>query len=154
VEPGKIRTELLEKTRTFLCFEEGTMKKLALSLAMLLIAGIAFAADSQVIVNIPYTFTVSGKELPAGEYIIQRTGVNDSILVIRSEHTKTPIVLEVLTRIDGKSAADPNARIVLDKFEGDKYVLSEVHFPGEDGFLLAGAKNTPHKHETIRSKKS
>jgi hypothetical protein len=47
---------------------------------------------------------------------------------------------------------EESSRIVLDRFEGDHYALSEIFFPGEDGFLLAGAKNTPHKHETIQAK--
>jgi hypothetical protein len=135
------------------------MRKQMLFLAILgLIAAFAVVAQAQtndiLRVNIPYPFMVAGKELPAGDYIIQRTGNTNLVLIIRGENPKTSMQLDVLTRIDGRSEIEPNARIVLDKYDGNHYALSEVFFPGEDGFLLAGAKNAPHKHEVIKGKKA
>ncbi len=130
------------------------MRKQVLWVAIGLLVGLAVAVYAQpgeiLTVQIPYNFTISGKQLPAGPYEIQRSGITGSILIIRSEDGKNAVQADIVTRI---STAPPNeGKIVLDKFEGDKYALSEVFFPGEDGFLLAGSKNTPHKHEMIKAK--
>ncbi len=108
------------------------------------------AAD-RLVVNIPYTFAVDGRQLPAGEYTIERTNM-ENILMIRSADLKSAFQLRVLTRISADPAGD--SRVVLDKYEGDRYTISEVFFPVEDGYLITGAKNIPHKHELIKAKTS
>ncbi len=132
------------------------MRKSALLLAVAMLAVFAVSAFPQMVndemrVNVPYSFTVQGMQFPAGRYIIQRTGVTLPLLIIRAEDKTKSAEIEVLTRIDGRRESEDSARIVLDKFEGDRYALSEVYFPGEDGYLIAGAKNTPHKHESIKA---
>ncbi len=123
----------------------------ALVVAAALAAVVHAQAFEALTVNIPYAFTVSGQQLPAGPYVIDRIGITGTILRVRSEDGKNGVQADVLTRIVGPAKAEDEARVVLDKYE-DKYSLSEVFFPGEDGFLLAGAKNTPHKHEVVKAK--
>lgn len=133
------------------------MKRQALWVLSALVIAVAFSAmvyaqaTEMLTVNIPYSFTISGKQLPPGAYVIDRTGTTGTILQIRSEDGKNAVQADVLTRIGGGISTPTDAKVVFDKYE-DKYILSEVFFPGEDGFLLMGAKNTPHKHETVKAK--
>ncbi len=132
------------------------MRRTVILFAVVLLTGLAASAFAQTIndemkVNIPYSFTIHGKQFPAGNYIIRRASGPLPLLIIRDEKNTKGAEMEVLTRIDGRSELVNDARIVLDKFDGDRYALSEVYFPGEDGYLIAGAKNTVHKHETIKA---
>jgi hypothetical protein len=132
------------------------MKILWVTLALVAAVACASLTDGQIvgelIVNIPYQFTVEGKQCPPGSYTIERT-TSEGILVIRSAELKTAIQAPILTRIS-QSEVVTEPRIVLDKYEGDRYELSEVYFPEMDGYLLVGTKPTPHKHEMIKAKRN
>ncbi len=123
----------------------------ALAIAVVFVS-VVYAEGRGITVNIPYTFIVSGKQLPAGEYSIKPLDDSAKGLVIRSRTGKDTVEAVVITRISTGTESTSNPRVVFDKFDGNKYVLSEVFFQDEDGFLLTGANNTPHKHETIKAK--
>ncbi len=113
----------------------------------------AYAIEQTITVDMPYPFIVEGKQLPAGAYSIEPTDQYGKTLTIRSADDKQVIQAIVLTRIAGAGQGlSTEPKVVLDKFDGDRYVLSEVFFQGEDGFLLTGANNSPHKHEMIKAK--
>jgi hypothetical protein len=122
---------------------------LVLVAAVACVSGVYGQIAEKLVVNIPYPFTVEGKQLPSGGYTIERTNM-DGILVIRSADLKTVVQAPVVTRISRvESGTEP--RVVLDKYEGDRYEISEVYFPDMDGYLLVG-KTIPHKHEVIKVK--
>jgi hypothetical protein len=111
-------------------------------------AGIASAQDQSV--NIPFAFTVSGRELPAGRYLI---AVNEmDVLVFRDAKSTSVVQAPALTRlaISGNSTEDVT-RVVFDKV-GTKYFASE-YWPGDrDGYLLYGAKEA-HTHAAVKAEK-
>jgi hypothetical protein len=93
----------------------------------------ALAASAQnprnLVVNIPFDFTVKGKTLPAGEYIISRSSTAD----------KTSLIME---RRDGKANAivlskpvssrenQSESRLVFNRY-GEQYFLSQVWTAGD-----------------------
>jgi hypothetical protein len=117
------------------------------------------AAWGQGTFKIPYKFEASGKKLPAGIYWIG-TKV-DGQLVIRQEAKNIEIILPVLQRLAQPTPLVTEPQVVLDavgNFEPSyteyvtDYLLAEVWFPGQDGFLIRSLKGA-HQHQTIKGEK-
>jgi len=114
-------------------------------LALGLAGGVAWAAN-KVSVDVPFSFFVKDKEMPAGKYEIQPVGTDMTQLAVRGGGGA--VVTPVLERLADTGDKEPTA--VFDKVEG-KYYLSEVHYPGMDGFLVGIAK-AEETHEVIPGK--
>jgi hypothetical protein len=112
-----------------------------------LAAGIAWASATAS-VNVPFSFMVGDKEMPAGNYEIQAEGSQEAKLLIRSKEGKGSIVVPVIERL--ADTGSKKVHIVFDKV-GDKHYLSEVHIPGGDGFLV-GITKGEEKHEVLTGK--
>jgi hypothetical protein len=124
--------------------------------ACLILANEASGLD-QASFKIPYKFEAAGKKLPAGTYGIGTK--DDGQLVIRQEEKGIEVLLPVLQRMPQPTPPVAEPQVTLDvvgNFEPSyteyvtDYILSEVWFPGQDGFLLRALKGA-HKHETIRA---
>jgi len=101
--------------------------------------------------KVPFPLQAGGKKLAAGDYAVAKTA--EGTLVIKQVSTGKEIPLTVIERIKPEApAAEP--RLVFDEV-GDfapsyteyvtVYILSEVWFPGEDGYrvhLTKGAHKT------------
>jgi hypothetical protein len=130
------------------------MKKQFLAAVVVAVAGLglagslAWAADT-VSLNVPFSFIVKDKEMPAGRYLIMPQGTYDTALVVRSDEGGGMAVAPVIERLANTGAKE--AKVVFDKMPDGKTYLSEVHVPGIDGFLvgIAGGKET---HEVITGK--
>jgi hypothetical protein len=131
------------------------MKKRALAIALggLLVAGAALAAASAEF-KVPFAIKTAGKNLAAGDYAV--TAAASGGLVLKQVSTGKEIALAVLERIKAETpAAEP--RLVFDEV-GDfapsyteyitVYVLSEVWFPGEDGYRVHVTKGA-HKTKAV-----
>jgi hypothetical protein len=96
-------------------------------------------------VDIPFSFIVKDKEMPAGRYEIRTEG-EGNLLVKSAGGT---VVVPVLERLADTGGKEP--KVVFDKMEDGKTFLSEVHIPGADGYLvgIAGGKE---KHVTVKGK--
>ena len=116
--------------------------------ALGLAGSLAWAAGAAS-VNIPFSFIVKDKEMPAGRYEIQTQGNDDARLAIRSSAGGGTVFALVLERLADTGGKEP--KVVFDKMEDGKSYLSEVHIPGQDGFLvgIAGGKE---KHVTVTGK--
>ena len=112
----------------------------------LALAGSLALAANVVKVDVPFSFMVNGKTLPAGQYQIEPAGNNLSKLAIRG--TGGAILAKVVERLADTGVKEP--KVVFDKVEG-KYFLSEVHFPGSDGYLV-GSGTATETHEVITGK--
>jgi hypothetical protein len=99
------------------------------------LAGSRAWAASAIAVNIPFSFIVKDKEMPAGRYEIREQG--ETSLAIRSDKGGQ-VLVPVIERLADTGAKEP--KIVFDKMEDGKSYLSEVHIPGRDGFLVGVAK--------------
>jgi hypothetical protein len=114
-------------------------------LALGLTASLAGAAN-KTSVDVPFSFIVNDKTLPAGHYQIEPAGNNMSQLAIRGSGGTT--IAKVVERLADTGGKEP--KVVFDKVEG-KYFLSEVHYPGSDGYLV-GSGTATETHEVITGK--
>jgi hypothetical protein len=113
--------------------EEMIMKKL-----MMLIASFAFVLsltplaqaqmDEQRIwkANVPYTFQVEDKQLPAGEYLVKWTGGRLHISSVNGQNRATFLALPV----EGK-VTQSKTRLVFNNY-GDIHFLTAVYFAGTE----------------------
>jgi hypothetical protein len=107
-------------------------------------------ASGAISVNIPFSFIVKDKEMPAGRYEIRTEGNDERTLAIRSKEGGGQVLVQVIERL-----ADTGAKvgkIVFDKTEDGKTYLSEVHIPGNDGFLVGIAGGGKETHVTVTGK--
>jgi len=98
-------------------------------LAVVALTATAVSAQTsrQVIANVPFSFIVGDKELPAGSYGIQPTSMGSGILRIAgTENSKATVRLtSSLRRRDAG-----NGKLVFHRYQ-DQYFLSEVWSTGE-----------------------
>lgn len=104
-----------------------------------------YAQRPRASVQVPFSFTAGGSEMPAGSYRISTDPNNPTILRVRNEAGDKTALCTVITRLSASESA--KAQVVFDKV-GEKRVLSEVYLPGVDGFQLAGTKGE-HTHEKL-----
>ncbi len=98
--------------------------------------------------DIPFSFSVEAKTLPAGSYQF-REGENPDVIVVSNTKTRESVMARVITRIG--SQADRESDIVFD-LTGNDHSLSEVHIAGMDGYLLK-ATSGKHTHVHIKARK-
>jgi hypothetical protein len=121
----------------------------ALAFATLLTMTITATSYGQggVRVNIPIAFNVSGKVLPAGDYVFSPTADDRSVRVAGE---KDSAVALVLTRLAAGIHTTPgDSHIVFDKI-GEDYFLSEIWIPGRDGFVLRATEEN-HTHRVLNA---
>jgi hypothetical protein len=115
----------------------------AVCVVALALGGTLAWAAAAVSVDIPFSFFVKDKEMPAGNYAISEE--SGKLLVKGSGGS---IVTPILERLADTGTKEP--KIVFDKVEGKSY-LSEVHIPGADGYLVGIAKGK-ETHVTVTGK--
>jgi len=97
-----------------------------LSLASLLTAGSAVAADRAAKATIPFAFNVGDMVLPAGEYTISQAGQGPSgVIEIRSTDTRH----HMLTTANNDLKKPTKGGELVFNHYGDKYFLTEVLCP-------------------------
>jgi hypothetical protein len=105
--------------------------------ALGLAGSLAWAAGAAS-VNIPFSFIVKDKEMPAGRYEIRTFGEDETKLAVRSTEGGGQILVQVIERLADTGGKEP--KLVFDKMQDGKSYLSEVHMPSQDGFLVGVAK--------------
>jgi hypothetical protein len=114
--------------------ERKDMKKQAFGILTILslvltIAAVSVFAQSPVTVNIPFSFTVGDKSLPAGEYIAQPNRRDSrNVWSLEAKNVKASVLF-------GTFAVQANdtqekTKLVFDKY-GDQYFLSQVWIAGD-----------------------
>jgi len=121
--------------------------KIIFGLSVLLFGGLTLAdgqipSNSVLKANIPFSFMVQNKTLPAGEYTIRETGADidsDNILEIVSNTGKDRAVLfQTIGTITERMPK--SSELVFDKV-GDSYFLSKIFVAGDnDGSLIEPTK--------------
>jgi hypothetical protein len=100
--------------------------------------------------EIPYPFSVSGQQLPAGQYNFQLAEDHRTVTV-RSADGKTGVQGMIVTVISASSGSSERPRVVFDN-SGGRHILAEIWMPGHDGFLISGFINdSEHQHGTIKA---
>jgi hypothetical protein len=137
--------------------KHSVVRRVVILALVLIVSGTA--AWAQGTFKIPYKFEAGGKKLPAGIYWIGTK--DDGQLVIRQEAKNIEIILPVLQRLAQPTLPVTESQVVLDavgNFEPSyseyvtDYLLAEVWFPGQDGFLIRALKGA-HQHQTIKGER-
>jgi len=132
------------------------MKPQALVFAVALLLGAGSAlASTQADFKVAFPLQAGGKKLAAGDYTAVKTA--EGGIVLRQVSTGKDIPLTVLERIPKTEAPVTEPRLVFDEV-GDfapsyteyitVYILSEVWFPGEDGYRVHVTKGA-HKTKVV-----
>lgn len=122
---------------------------LVLAVAALLFVAhpvVSYAQDVAV-VNIGFPFIVNGKTLPAGQYEL-KVNSDQTVFQLTAEPKDTGEFVSIITRLAAPEPPSNDTRVTFDKV-GDKYYLSEIWLPGEDGYLVYAAKEK-HTHTIVK----
>jgi hypothetical protein len=116
----------------------------------LLAASFGFAQVDQLIrVNVPFSFMVGKKALPAGEYNFAPNSLNEAIEVTPAKKGESGADAIVLTQLASEVQNVGSGHVVFDRI-GNTYFLSEVWIPEMDGFLV-NAPKVKHTHRVIKA---
>lgn len=124
------------------------------------IVGTASSAAAQGLFKIPFKFEAGGKKLAAGEYRV--AFLEEGKLVLRKEPGGEDIVIPFTERLKPTDQTIEEPQLVFDvvgNFEPSyteyvtDYLLSEVWFPGEDGFLIHRTKGA-HQNQVVKGLKA
>ncbi|HEY0320683.1 MAG TPA: hypothetical protein VGC66_07020 [Pyrinomonadaceae bacterium] len=102
-------------------------------IALAFVSALAASAQSprNIIVNVPFEFSVKGKTLPAGSYIINSASTVDEtgLSIMRRDGKANAVVLSrpVTTR-----KMQNETRLVFNRY-GDRYFLSNIWISGSNG---------------------
>ena len=106
------------------------MKKsllVVLSLGLLLATASAYAQEVPVIANVPFDFTVNGKTLPAGEYVISPVGTSNNVLSIYSRDQHAALLAMPIRCQAGEASA--KTKLVFNH-RGSRYFLKQIWITG------------------------
>jgi len=107
-----------------------TLAAFALTLAA---AGRMSAEDLVFQSNIPFSFVVNGRTLPAGEYRVrQNSTINESFLRIQGIVQKVGALVMSAPPTESAPARPGTARLVFHRY-GDQYFLYQVWTAGDRG---------------------
>jgi hypothetical protein len=106
----------------------GTVAMLTLLFALTAISVVAQSQRSKT-TNIPFSFTVGEKTLPAGEYTIEPNRTDfDKVWLVQSRDGRTSALFT--TMLLRASETQEKAKLVFHKY-GDQYFLSQIWTPGD-----------------------
>jgi hypothetical protein len=102
---------------------------LILFAALVVTSGMAATRSRSVTVQIPFDFTVAGKSLPAGRYLVERSTLSSAEgISLRSVDKQSGVF--VLTSTVRSEWRQKESRLVFNRYH-DQYFLSEVWTSGE-----------------------
>lgn len=87
------------------------------------------SAQKNLVVNIPFDFTVCREQLPAGKYKVQSiTSASGAVLLVKSDDNRSA---EIVCTHDMQSSTQVDqGKLIFNRY-GEQYFLSEIWFPGE-----------------------
>ena len=107
------------------------MKRQAISLisllSLLLVAGSAIAQTSSMHANVPFSFTVGDKTVPAGSYTIGALGRTPEMLLLQATDGSSPMIVgsNSVRNLNGAN----KTKLVFNRYN-DHYFLSEIWVQG------------------------
>ena len=107
---------------------KSSVRMTVITLSLVLIALVpAYAQKTSATVNIPFSFTVDGVRLPAGEYIVS----SPSERVVNLQHVGGPEAKATMTNDGSSTNSDRRAKLVFHKY-GNAYFLAAAWLPNSD----------------------
>jgi hypothetical protein len=125
-----------------------TLKTFVLTItAAALLGSTGLYAQEKAVANIPFTFAVADKTMPAGQYTIQSASVSTKGLVrVQSvANGESAMVLAPASNASYKTTEKVQAKVVFHRY-GDRYFFSEIWTA--DGGLCGKALPTKLERET------
>jgi hypothetical protein len=101
-------------------------------------------APGSATVKVDFDFVFAGTPMAAGSYVIESTP--NRLQIKRSTGDPQTAFANTVTRL-GRHDMDAQPELVFDKL-GGKFHLSEMWFPGQDGYLLLSTKEE-HDHRVL-----
>ena len=100
-------------------------------IALAFVSALAASAQNQrsLVVNIPFDFTVKGKTLPAGEYIVSRGNLTDKTGLTLQRRDGKANAIVVTMNVEARDS-QKQSRLVFNRY-GEHYFLSQVWTSGE-----------------------
>jgi len=86
--------------------------------------------------KVPFEFTVMGRTMPAGDYVVDRSNSSATVILKCQEHKVSVIVP---TDAAERLATQQDAKLIFHRY-GDQYFLSEIWGAGTDGRKLHKTK--------------
>jgi hypothetical protein len=107
-----------------------TLNTFVLALSAVAVLGTAaLHAQTGIVANVPFDFTVQAVTMPAGEYALQPLSATSGLIRIRNRETGRAVAVlapSTLTAYKGKDAE--SGRVIFHRY-GDRYFFSEVWTP-------------------------
>ena len=122
---------------------------LVVAVLMLLVGWAPAQAQSRATVSINFNFMAGTTPMPAGRYTIGDEAAAE-VSIRDAGGGKAAAVLPVITFL-GRHDSDQFPELVFDIDPDGLSHLSEVWFPGRDGYLVLATVG-PHKHQVVQSK--
>ncbi len=105
-----------------------------LVLSLLLVAGSAFAQTINVRSDVPFSFKVAGKNMPAGQYSIRTLTADGETLAFRDPESRT---VALVHSNSAQKLERSNATKLVFHVYGSEYFLSEIWVEGSsDGHQI------------------
>jgi len=106
-------------------------------------------AQTRLIANVPFDFTVHGRDFAAGKYEVRMPDSAGGIIMIDNVQDRTAMFASTYPS-GGHDPAGEQPVLVFDHRE-NKYALAEVWVSGTEGESLAGLKRTSHPRATAHT---
>jgi hypothetical protein len=123
-----------------------TEKAVVLAAGLVMIAGGA-AQAATLDASVPFPFTVEGRTMPAGRYMVLRDDMDPSVLLIQAENGTKAAMFVLVRSAVGRDPAGDTPVLTFDKYE-DHYRLAGVWESATQGQELSNTKTAAHKIPT------
>jgi hypothetical protein len=120
-------------------------RRLMVAVGAFIAMSCALAYAEMATLDIDFAFDAGAKAFPAGKYTVEI--VNPDTITLAGQAGR--VIMPSITRL-AQRANDSDVALVFDKV-GDRYLLSEVWFPGKDGFLVLSTAEA-HGHRVMGGK--
>jgi hypothetical protein len=115
--------------------------------AAALALGVAANAQGPMVANVPFSFTVNGKTLPAGSYTVGRLGLaNASVIMVQERHTGKSAFTIVSDATDERHGTP---RLVFRCYGGSGCQLAEAWKDYGQGWQIPTPRVKPAEKELI-----
>jgi len=113
-------------------------------MAAAMVATVVLASSSAMAatLKVPFSFTVGGKQCPAGTYTVQRGGVDGSLVTLASSAGTQQFTWILLP---GDPAPEGKAVVMRFEPQGENHVLESIHYKSQaTASLIKKSKRTEH----------